>query len=503
MTDIRVGLNNLYRGKQSITISNGSIGIGYCIQNAYWCETSFTSENGFQFTPETGIFYKLNKTYTTYEEARRVAQTLKQLGTSAYPVSLYRSEWTVYLGGGSKEEANRQIRQVKERFGFQYSLLENTGHRIKVLGSNDTFLYDGGAKNAYPQFKSFQTNEAGVRLLNLGERSYRGRIEIGSYGNQSLTAVNILNIESYLYGVVPSEMVSSWPLEALKSQAVCARSFALQKAGYGADSDISKAYRMEDTVSSQVYKGYLVEKDTTNQAVNETKGQVISYQGKPISAYYYSTSGGRTENGEDVWGLNSACYRSVPDLYELKPERAPWIVSLTKSQIQSKLSERNLNIGTFQSMIPEIVTESGRIYSLKMKGSSGNAVLQSDTIRTVLGLASTKFKVITYGMEPDKVQITGESVNGEQKIQDCYSISGNGTVAAMSDNLEQYVVMSADNMTNFPKEAPKDENTFYLAGMGYGHGVGLSQSGARGLAEAGFHYKDIIAYYYSGAESHE
>lgn len=486
MTDIRVGLS-AHQGEEEILIKTNRIGLGYCIQDEYFIETEFFSELGFIFSPAKESYYRLNQTFSSYEEAKRAAESLLSLGTDAYPVALYRSEWGVYTSSDAAFE------------GMGVSKVEGDSHKIKVQGSEVMFLYDGAAHSAYPQFKALEVNENNVAVLSLTDRSYRGRLEIGGYGKAELSVVNIVNIEVYLYGVVPSEMVPSWPLEALKAQAVCARSFALQKAGYKADSDIQKAYRMEDTVSSQVYKGYEAEKEETNRAVEETKGMVVFYKGDLISTYYYSTSGGRTENGEDVWGLTSSSYRSVPDLFETKPERAPWIVSHTASEIESRLLERGIDIGSLESIIPEITTESGRVYSLKLKGSAGNAVLQSDTIRSVLGLASTKFKVIESGTNPDLVSLLSASGNSEKSIQNCTIFSAFGEQIASSIPTEQYVVLSADNMTNFPKEAPADFGTYSFAGMGYGHGVGLSQSGARGMAEAGYTYEQIIAYYYSGA----
>lgn len=501
MTDIRVGLAALYGGKPQIKIENTRLGLGYCIGDVYQVDLELSSRTGFVFTPAAGYYYSLAKTYASYENAERVAAVIRNLNVQAWPVAIYRNYWRVYVGGNAtKEEAEAVYGKIKDRYGYRYSaLMADNGHRVLVQADGYSFLIDGQQKGAYPQFKPLTTDAKGVAAVNLGSRSYRGRMEIGCYGKPSVTAVNVINIDSYLYGVVPCEMQTGYEMEALKAQAVCARSFALMKVGYRADSNISRAYYLEDTTSSQVYRGYGAEHARTNRAVDETSGEAVYYNGKMVPAYYFSTSGGSTENVSEVWGMDSSYLLAVPDRYETEPEKQPWLITYTDDELAAKLSARALSVGAVHSVTPQVMTMSGRVYLLKVKGGSGSTILQAGTIREVLSLPSTKFKVVKRGDVPDAVAVSGAGQTVHKRLGECYAVSAGGAVSALSGQLEQYIVAGADNLMNYPRSAPKNADTWYFYGMGYGHGVGMSQSGANGMAKAGYGYREIISYYYSGA----
>ena len=498
---IRVGLDSQYKNRSKITLKTTQIGLGYSSNNIYTEELKLISNSGFSFTPATGYYFSVDKTYTSYSQAKKVANTMEQLDINAYPTITYRGLWKVYIGGSTdKSKVQIQLEKVTNRFGFTYSkIMGDNQYRVLLAGKQDFILIDIDSHKTYPQFtdKSYQ---AGGAILDLGSSQYRGRIEIGRYKSNSLTAINIVNIEQYLYGVVPSEMFSAWPIEALKAQAVCARGYAVMKAGLRSDSNLVNPYRMNDTTASQVYKGYTIETKATNQAVNETKGETVCYNNKIVSTYYSSTSGGSTENIEDMWSIAAPYLRSVPDLYESEPAMKPWVFSMTKAQINTKLLNRGYNIGNVLTMIPEIRTSSGRVYSLKIKGTNKNIVLQTGTISSTLSLPSTKFKIIQYGDKPDKVVIKGKNSEKSKQISQSYVIDGNYQIKKSSQTIEQYIVLSVDNRTNYPRKAPTSQDTLYLAGQGFGHGVGMSQSGAKGMAEAGYNYEEILKHYFKGTE---
>jgi stage II sporulation protein D len=448
--------------------------------------------------PATGYYYMVQKTYKKYSDASTVAKNLRNMGVFAYPAITYRNTYRVFIGGGSKSKVEDQYKKVKGKLGLTYSGIKaDNQYRIMVEAGNYDFIIDIDGSQAFPQFIAKDSTKT-TSFINLGKRSYRGRMEIGRYKSSSLTAVNVINIEEYLYGVVPSEMDSTWQMEALKAQAVCARGYAYLKAGYKSESNIGKPYTLCDTTTSQVYKGYTQEKSRTNQAVNLTKGETVCYNNKTVSTYYFSTSGGATEAAEDVWTGAYPYLRSVLDVYENNPEMAPWIVTMTKSELSSKLSQKKIYVGNIVDVFPEITTQSGRVLSLKIKGSTGSASLQKETVRTTFGLKSTKFKVIGYGDKPDQVVMKSATNNVKKEISDAYIIDGSNKVKKASQTLEQYIVLSKENRTNFPNKAPTSKNTYMLAGQGYGHGIGMSQSGANGMAKAGYNYKQILKYYFTG-----
>lgn len=502
MTDIRVGLHEKYEGKSSIKIQTTEIALGYCIEDKYRSEVSFQSKNGFTFQPAKGNYYVLSKLFSTYEDAKKTADKIAELGVPAIPTVIYRNHYRVYIGGEmSSSDFSAMYQKVKGKFGYTYlGPVKNNKHRVKMSGDGVELLMDGGIENAYPQIKPIARNSKNVALLDLGERSYRGRIEIGCYGKLTLTAINVINIESYLLGVVPCEMVSSWPLEALKAQAVCARSYALTQTGYTADSNAKNPYSIEDTQISQVYRGYEYETKQATAAVAATQGEVVKYKGKMITSYYSSTSGGRTESSEDVWGRKLPYLRSVIDQYEKIPEKGPWIKVFTKADIQAILEENGKSVGTIKKISPSILTASNRVYSLKVTGAKGSTLISTNSIRSMFSLPSTKFKIINYQDKPDVVTVKGSQGSKTKALKDSYVISANNKVSSLDSIKEQYIVRSADNLTNFIKNAPHNSNTYYFAGMGFGHGVGMSQSGARGMALEGFRYTDIISFYYEGCK---
>jgi len=500
MTDIRVGLHEKYEGNSSIELKTSEIALGYCINDKYRSEVSFQSRNGFTFQPAKGNYYVLSTSFSTYEEAKKVADKIAKLGVPAIPTVIYRNHYRVYVGGDmSSSSFSAMYQKIKGKLGYTYlGPVKNNKHRVLMSGDGATLLIDGGIENAYPQIKPISRNSKNVALIDLGERSYRGRLEIGCYGKTSLTAVNIINIESYLLGVVPCDMVSIWPIESLKAQAVCARSYALTKTDYTADSNAKKPYSIEDTQTNQVYRGYGYETKQATAAVAATQGEVVKYHGKMITSYYSSTSGGRTEASEDVWGSKLPYLRSVVDKHEKIPEKGPWVKEFTKSEIQAILERNEKSVGNVKKVSPSILTASNRVYSLKVTGTEGSTLISTNSLRSMFSLPSTKFKIINYQDQPDVVTVKGSQSSKTRALKNSYVISANNKVSSLNSIKEQYIVKSADNLTNFLKNAPNNSNTYYFAGMGFGHGVGMSQSGARGMALEGFRYTEIISFYYNG-----
>ena len=473
---LRVGLEGLYYNKSSITMKNTSLVVGYAVNNSYIKE--LTLEGGsFTFRPYTEKIEKVGS-YPTFESAKNAAASYVAEGKEAYPILTYLGCWTVAVAGNGEVDK------------YAVMITSNSGEKL---------IYSVDSNNAYPQFTAASSNNNGVYVVDLGERQYRGRIELGRYGGaSSLKVVNIVELEQYLYGVVPCEMVYSWHTEALKAQAVCARSYAYI-AGFGSATNIVTPYNMCDTTSSQVYKGYGAEKKTTNEAVDATRGQIIYYQDKPVRAYYSSTSGGSTENVEDVWGSPMGYLRQVSDIYELDPELKPWIITLNADEIEKLMSENGIDVGDIKDIRPFVMTASGRVYSVEIVGDN-NQVITGSKLRKIFSLYSTKYKVVKYGDKPDYVAVLSSSGQSAVYIKDSYILAGDYKVNKASEDLEQFVVLTADNLINYPANAPTDKDTYYIAGMGYGHGIGMSQSGAKGMAEAGFNYQEILKHYYTGIE---
>ncbi len=221
----------------------------------------------------------------------------------------------------------------------------------------------------------------------IGDRWYRGRTHLIRQGD-SLTAINHVDLEQYLYSVVGAEAVSTWPIEALKAQAVAARSYALYKRNTQANS----IYDVDTTVGTQVYKGLDSEYTTTHAAVNATLGQIMTYNNEVILAAFHSSSGGHTENVEDVWTSPLPYLRAVVD-YDHESPVFEWQQIFPVSRIRSLVA----GVGNIRGVQPEKMTPYGRVITMKVTGDRGTAMVSGQKLREALDLRSTLFRVATEG----------------------------------------------------------------------------------------------------------
>lgn len=277
--------------------------------------------------------------------------------------------------------------------------------------------------------------------LSLDGRRYRGALEL-RHKSGGLTAVNIVPVDGYLRSVVPEEMPVDWPAEAIKAQSVAARSFALASRGRHA----SEGYDLCTTTHCQLYTGTTAEKSASNAAIKATRGEVLTYGGKPIEALFHTDSGGMTENSEDVWGSHVPYLRAAKDT---PAKTMPWTKAISRADLERKLAAKGHDIGKARSLVlsPLAIgrsakdrTASGRVKTMTVKGTKGTATLSGTTWRSLLGLKSTLFDA----------------------------------------------------------KLAKDMVTF--TGYGSGHGLGISQWGAERMAAKGASYAEILHHYYTGTK---
>jgi stage II sporulation protein D len=237
---------------------------------------------------------------------------------------------------------------------------------------------DGAATaRALPGPLLFQPGTAPLQLKHL----YRGSMQVDVVSGK-VRAINIVGLEQYLYGVVPSEMPFNWAPEALKAQAVVARSYALATRRTG-------AFDLYPDTRSQVYLGIEHEKPSTTDAVDATAGQVVLYQGEVAKTYFFSTSGGRTASAEDVWGEAVPYLVSVPDPYDsISPHHTWGPVAFTGAALAKRLKMK----GRVMDVQSEL-NSSGRIKTLTVVGSQGTVEIPGANVRQRLGVQSTWFTV--------------------------------------------------------------------------------------------------------------
>lgn len=221
----------------------------------------------------------------------------------------------------------------------------------------------------------------------IGDRWYRGKTRLLRQDN-TITAVNHVELEDYLYSVVGAEAISSWPLEALKAQAVAARSYALYKRSREANG----IYDLDTTVGTQVYKGLDSEYTTTHEAVNSTLGQIMTYNNQVILAAFHSSSGGHTENVEDIWTAPLPYLRAVVD-YDQQSPVFEWQQIVPVSRIEEMVA----GVGAISGLQPVEMTPHGRVITMQITGDRGSITVSGTDLRKTLELRSTLFRMSTDG----------------------------------------------------------------------------------------------------------
>jgi stage II sporulation protein D len=272
-------------------------------------------------------------------------------------------------------------------------------YTLKRRGLSQVELSSDGKKVATFTAPLQVTGEGGVTTLG-GQGSYRGVLEFEPSVFSGLSVINKVGLDEYLQGVVPAESPASWPAEALKAQAIAARTYAITTAK-SADFD-----HYADT-RSQVYKGVGIETATTNQAVADTRGQIVTYNGQPVVTYFFSTSGGKTEDVENTTlGTEPKPWlKSVDDEFDSVSPRHRWTTKLTMKSAARKLG--GLVQGSFKGIRVTKRGVSPRIMTAEVVGSRGTTPTDGATLRARLGLFDTwaSFTAISGEQEkPDPVE---------------------------------------------------------------------------------------------------
>ena len=299
-----------------------------------------------------------------------------------------------------------------------------------------------------------------------GTPSYRGIMELYST-SEGIVIVNELPVEEYLYAVVPSEMPASYETEALKCQAICARSYAYcQMRVYGYPEYYA---HVDDSVSYQVY-GNSKEQETTTQAVNETSGKKLWYQDQVVKTYYYSTSCGHSTNVE-AWGTkpneSNQYLQGVPICDEL-----------------GNAYERSLPWYKWQATIPEKTLEN----LIELNTGKDIGELENITI-TKTGVGGIALQLTVTGTTKT---ITVET---ENKIRT--ALGGSGYEIKKQDGT---VIQSTKLLPSAFFTIEKNGKSYIIEGGGYGHGIGMSQNGANEIAKTGKTYEQILQFFYSGTQ---
>ncbi len=373
---------------------------------------------------------------------------------------------------------------------------------IEILGKG---VYSG-------PIKIIPVGNAKIIVVFSGQKyRYRGSIEIDFDKEQrKLNIINIIGIEEYLYGVLKKEISPRWPADALKAQAIAARTFAI----FNMNKYIDKGYNICASTNSQAYGGVNHEDPLTNKAVDETRGVIMVYKGKPINAVYHSDSGGYTEDSENVWGSFLPYLRSVESKFEEKvsPPHHTWSYSINEKDLTEKLQKQGYTINSVVSIEPVNKSETGRISELAFITDNNEVInMKANDFRSLIGvdlIRSTLFSIKVIGKEINIAKDTEDKKEIEDKEEQRKS-----TKEILEQKKDWTIKELLELMKKNKEEREKEKKvevseaeivksntplTFVFSGSGNGHGVGMSQWGAYGMALQGSGYQDILKYYYQG-----
>lgn len=338
----------------------------------------------------------------------------------------------------STGQDNNYVRVLIKKETGPFKISSSSG--IKVIDKkSDKIVYESlkGTLSFYPEkIKNIYLIETGVNPVFINESGYRGRIEIHNVLGK-IFIINIVNIEEYLASVVPSEMPSSWNMEALKAQSIAARTYTYYHLTRKNDS--KSIYDLDATTNFQVYKGIIAEKESSTKAVRDTSGIIMTYNYAPILAYFHSTSGGKTADDKYVWDGDDLPYlSSVQCTYSKDSPHYEWTTEIKLSEIEKALMKKYQRIGKIKKISFKKFDD--RVVEVNIVHANGNLLLTGNQFRLMLDPSRLKSTFFT---------------------------------------------------------AKQNQDSFHIYGKGWGHGVGMCQWGAKGRGEKGFNYEQILTYYYT------
>ena len=363
--------------------------------------------------------------------------------------------------------------------------------RLAVRLIGDEILVDAdGIQHRLFFGQEIKIESSDPRGIWLGKRRYRGQLRISGNGEQ-IRLVNELGIEAYLSSVVGSEMPHKCPLAALQAQAVAARTYALSKRRR------DKAWDVKATVDSQVYLGLESETPNTLRAVSTTRSLVLVHKGKLINAVFHSSSGGFTEDSGMVWRYQKPYLVSVPDNDQHSPMHR-WLERFDMNSVRNVLPE----IGGLDSVEVLSRSRTGRVRLVRLHGPKGVLLLSGPQLRERFGLKSTLVQF--ERVNPETMDYSSQT--RPESRQNIFRM--NGILSRIKKlnviHERRKAVLKIPSTSDFDKiikyTPPIKDGHWLIRGQGNGHGVGMSQWGAYGLAKRGADFRRILLYYYRGAE---
>ena len=490
-------------------------------QNTWVNGTSYSnSDNGGDVI---GCYHVLVESgYRSYEQAAADAQEYRD-GFVAWIDGDYQVRAGSYTSRQEAEDAAQSLGGTVAGTSSYAVNVTRTG-TAEIL-----FQFDGGDALALGVMPDVTGADA-VRTW-FKEYRYYGGFRYERIGGGNLTVVNIVDLETYIKGVVPYEMSSSWPLEALKVQAVCARSYAYINIHSGKHT--SYHFDVCNTTDCQAYYGAGTNSSSyqaterTDQAVDETAGEYAWYDGQVIEAFYSSSHGGASESVYNVWGTSLEQYPylcGVEDPYEAdmasKNSYSSWTVSYTSSELAQRLENYGYDASSGIESLTLTYSDLGNVIQVRVNYRDGGSdTIRPSSMRSVFGISSIRFTVngqaassgsgttsssgggltangsTSLDSQGTYTVISGSGSLSQAGLDGLYAISGSGSITPAED-----AASGGGSGTDTPTgtQVTVSGSSYSFQGSGNGHQLGLSQYGAWAMAERGFTYDEIIEFYYPG-----
>lgn len=499
---------------------------GYYDSSNRFVELGSTGQTAISVVKTLNVYYGTYNGYTSYHSALTSSSvavgdyhlvlpgTYSTFAEAQAAAAEYEGGFPAYIGGEFSARIGNYTTRAKavaaqtawaER-GVE-TVLKGTsqyGVSVVITGTNTIlFQFDDLGKGTG---LGVEPNAGGGGAYSTLSKSrlYYGGFRFERIGGGSMTVVNVLDLEDYLKGVVPHEMSNSWPLEALKAQAVAARSYTMTLGTRHS----STHFDICDNTHCQAYSGLTLAGSNSDAAVDQTAGQVALYNNKPAETYYYSSNGGASESVSVVWGSNQAKYPYLTgkeDPYEAAIGVSNhYTRTITSDRLVAGLKNLGYN-GVGDSIVSVAIvslTDAGNPKQVTFTDSSGKRfTVDTRRVKSMVGLRS-----FCYGLE---VSVSGVSINGDHPVDvtGLYAVDGNGNVVPVTGDV---CVLTGSGMVQLEEGGAKtgglrslgistgNNGVFTFIGRGWGHNVGMSQWGAYAMAKMGYTYLDILQFYYTG-----
>ncbi len=515
---VRVGLYYNSNTLESANLEN-AVGSGY--RFGYFDGRSFVPLGPTTSKTQISVLRDINMYYYSYSNAYyagagsettvgcfhiQITTPFSSYSDAATKAATYNGSFVKYDSGyyyacvGNYTSLDNASEDAESRGIANYEITSGSSYTVTVV--------ETGTNNILFEFDYGTSYYLGIMPISSGGEKcltwfkgyeYYGGFEYARRSGGDMTIVNVVNIEDYIKGVIPYEMSNAWPLEALKAQALCARTYVMSSL----NGHSSNNFDVCNTTCCQVYHGANSANSTTDSAVEQTAGKYITHNGYLCQTYYSSSDGGATESSENVWSAELPYLRGVIDPYEEDIADSVylyyWTETYTGSELTDILQSSNYSCSDIVSFRVSQYTDVGNVYSITLTDSNGrNFTFSKDRARTFFGFRSMRYTINGGGSSggSDIYVNDGSTISSDGPL---YGIGSGGDISEINTGTLYAITGTGDIEQVGGLYSGSASDTYVVSGSGYGHNVGMSQWGAYSMAK--YHdktYDEIIKFYYTG-----